>query len=240
LCLVGAQCISREAEDISVVGWVVCRLKKLDGDAVLEQAQAGRMGGALAGAVEELVRHHTHIWHAETCTYRFKGGLSTHEGRLVWLVQVKCEKEDQASSLEPLSFTKELKINDIDFVQDFQRYEGHSAVLTTSNALDHDPFSGLLVPPRPRMSPVLDPLHFRHCWNLKHVPPSARLEPLLSLERASKCQDCPRLPAQYAHVDRVRRLEAKQERLKHMLSNEALTLFPDFQQRLGGTACLAK
>lgn len=60
------------------------------------------------------------------------------------------------------------------------------------------------------------------------------------MERASKCQDCPRLPAQYAHVDRVRRLEAKQERLKHMLSNEALTLFPDFQQRLGGTACLAK
>lgn len=40
-------------------------------------------------------------------------------------MQVKCEKEDQASSLEPLSFTKELKINDIDFVQDFQRYEDH-------------------------------------------------------------------------------------------------------------------
>lgn len=61
----------------------------------------------------------------------------------------------------------------------------------------------------------------------------ARLEPLLSLERGSKCHDCPRLPAQYAHVDRVRRLEAKQERLRHMVSNEALTLFPDFQQRLG-------
>jgi hypothetical protein len=82
--------------------------------------------------------------------------------RLVGLVQVKCEKEDQASSLEPLSFTKELKINDIDFVQDFQRYEGYSAVFTTSNALDHDPFSGLLLPPRPRMSPALDPSHFRH------------------------------------------------------------------------------
>lgn len=114
---------------------MVCRLKKLDGDAVLEQAQAGRMGGALAGAVEELVRRHLHIQHTETCTYRLKGGLSTHEGRLVWLVQVKCEKEDQASSLEPLSFTKELKINDIDFVQDFQRYEGRS----TSNFFDHEP-----------------------------------------------------------------------------------------------------
>ena len=40
------------------------------------------------------------------------------------------------------------------------------------------------------------------------------------------------LSRQYAYVDRVRRLEAMQANLRHSLSNESLSLFPDFQYRL--------
>lgn len=36
-------------------------------------------------------------------------------------MQVNCEREDKDKPLEALSFPKELKINEIDFVQDFNR-----------------------------------------------------------------------------------------------------------------------
>jgi hypothetical protein len=82
----------------------------------------------------------------------------------------------------------------------------------------------------------------------KNNPPPAPFFSLLSPQPNSlqpaqrallecKCHTCPLLPQQFAHVDRVRRLESKEARLRHWLSNESLSLFPDFQQRLGVWVC---
>ncbi|CAM9457103.1 unnamed protein product [Chrysoparadoxa australica] len=55
---------------------------------------------------------------------------------------------------------------------------------------------------------------------------------LLDIHSTSKCASCPRLTEQYEAEATRNKLQERIDALRHVLSNESLSLFPDFQQRL--------
>lgn len=92
-----------------------------------------------------------------------------------------------------------------------------------------------LSPSSPPAALPLAPLNFPKelkINDLSFIEAYSRLQPEQEALFASKCHTCPILPAQYAHVHRRRRVEAKVESMRHLLSNESLSLFPEFQDRL--------
>ncbi|CAM9232038.1 unnamed protein product [Sphacelaria rigidula] len=62
---------------------------------------------------------------------------------------------------------------------------------------------------------------------------SAELRQVLESRAQSKCHTCPKLAEQYGLHEKRDRLQRRVDLLQHALSSEALSLFPDFQQRLG-------